>query len=119
MTIYIVDLEAVDTRYTQRVEKILLANQKRHTNSKIEVISGGNTPKQQRPGAFLNFGGTNVYKAKQMQQIGELFCNGKIKDGDYFPYTQMHGILQCYNYVTWQSYLVLIFHWRFVARRQL
>ena len=51
------------------------------------MISGGNTPQATTPGAFLNFGGTNVYKAKQMQQIGELFCNGKIKDGDYFLYT--------------------------------
>ena len=79
----------------------------------MEAISQATTP-----GAFLNFGGTNVYKAKQMQQIGELFCNGKIKDGDYFPYTDASES-QCYNYVTWQSYLVLIFHWRFVARRQL
>lgn len=87
MTIYIVDLEAVDTRYTKEWKKYLPVQLKRHTNSKIEVISGGNTPQATTPGAFLNFGGTNVYKAKQMQQIGELFCNGKIKDGDYFLYT--------------------------------
>ena len=87
MTIYIVDLEAVDTRYTKEWKKYLPLQLKRHTNSKIEVISGGNTPQATTPGAFLNFGGTNVYKAKQMQQIGELFCNGKIKDGDYFLYT--------------------------------
>ena len=87
MTIYIVDLEAVDTRYTKEWKKYLPVQLKRHTNSKIEVISGGNTPQATTPGAFLNFGGTNVYKAKQMQQIGELFCNGKIKEGDYFLYT--------------------------------
>ena len=87
MTIYIVDLEAVDTRYTKEWKKYLPLQLKRHTNSKIEVISGGNTPQATTPGAFLNFGGTNVYKAKQMQQIGEMFCNGKIKDGDYFLYT--------------------------------
>ena len=87
MTIYIVDLEAVDTRYTKEWKKYLPLQLKRHTNSKIEVISGGNTPQATTPGAFLNFGGTNVYKAKQMQQIGELFCNGKIKEGDYFLYT--------------------------------
>ena len=87
MTIYIVDLEAVDTRYTKEWKKYLPLQLKRHTNSKVEVISGGNTPQATTPGAFLNFGGTNVYKAKQMQQIGEMFCNGKIKDGDYFLYT--------------------------------
>ena len=43
--------------------------------------------KQLLPGAFLNFGGTNVYKSKQLEQIGEMFCNGQIKDGDYFLYT--------------------------------
>ena len=87
MTIYIVDLEAVDTRYTKEWKKYLPLQLKRHTNSKVEVISGGNTPQATTPGAFLNFGGTNVYKAKQMQQIGEMFCSGKIKDGDYFLYT--------------------------------
>ena len=104
MTIYIVDLEAVDTRYTKEWKKYLPLQLKRHTNSKIEVISGGNTPQATTPGAFLNFGGTNVYKAKQMQQIGELFCNGKIKDGDYFPYhvriysvtTTLHGRVTWY-----------------------
>ena len=39
------------------------------------------------PGAFLNFGGTNVYKSKQLEQIGEMFCKGQVKDGDYFLYT--------------------------------
>jgi hypothetical protein len=87
MTIYIVDLEAVDTRYTKEWKKYLPLQLKRHTNTKIEVISGGSTPQATTPGAFLNFGGTNVYKANQMQQIGKLFCDGKIKDGDYFLYT--------------------------------
>ena len=87
MTIYIVDLEAVDTRYTKEWKKYLPLQLKRHTNTKIEVISGGSTPQATTPGAFLNFGGTNVYKANQMEQIGKLFCDGKIKDGDYFLYT--------------------------------
>ena len=54
MTIYIVDLEAVDTRYTKEWKKYLPLQIKRHTNSKIEVISGGNTPQATTPGAFLN-----------------------------------------------------------------
>ena len=87
MTIYIVDLEAVDTRYTKEWKNYLPLQLKKHTNAKVEVISGGDTPQATTPGAFLNFGGTNVYKANQMQQIGKLFCDGKVKDGDYFLYT--------------------------------
>ena len=60
---------------------------KRATNQEVEVINGGDTPQATTPGAFLNFGGTNVYKSKQLEIIGEKFCNGDIKDGDYFLYT--------------------------------
>ena len=85
--IYIVDIEAVDTRYTKQWKEFLPAQMQRATNQQVKVISGGETPQATTPGAFLNFGGTNVYKSKQLEQIGELFCEGKIKDGDYFLYT--------------------------------
>jgi len=87
MTIYIVDLEAVDTRYTKEWKYHLPRQLKKATNHEVVSISGGDTPQATTPGAFLNFGGTNVYKANQMQQIGKMFCDGKIKDGDYFLYT--------------------------------
>ena len=87
MTIYIVDIEAVDTRYTKQWKEYLPKQLKRATNEQVEVISGGETPQATTPGAFLNFGGTNVYKSKQLEIIGEKFCNGQIKDGDYFLYT--------------------------------
>jgi hypothetical protein len=87
MTIYIVDLEAVDTRYTKEWKTHLPRQIKKATNHEVVTISGGDTPQATTPGAFLNFGGTNVYKANQMQQIGKLFCDGKVKDGDYFLYT--------------------------------
>ncbi len=85
--IYIVDIEAVDTRYTKQWKEYLPKQLKRATNEQVEVISGGETPQATTPGAFLNFGGTNVYKSKQLEIIGEKFCNGQIKDGDYFLYT--------------------------------
>ena len=85
--IYIVDIEAVDTRYTKQWKEFLPKQLSRYTNDEVTVISGGETPQATTPGAFLNFGGTNVYKSKQLEQIGEMFCNGKIKDGDYFLYT--------------------------------
>ena len=87
MTIYIVDIEAVDTRYTKQWKDYLPKQLKRATGKDVTVISGGETPQATTPGAFLNFGGTNVYKSKQLETIGEMFCNGEIKDGDYFLYT--------------------------------
>ena len=77
MTVYIIDLEAVDTRYTAQWKKHLPLQLNKHTD-KVVVISGGETPQATTPGAFLNFGGTNVYKSKQLEQIGEMFCNGEI-----------------------------------------
>ena len=87
MTIYIVDIEAVDTRYTKQWKEHLPRQLRRATNNEVVVISGGDTPQATTPGAFLNFGGTNVYKSKQLEQIGEVFCNGEVKNGDYFLYT--------------------------------
>ena len=87
MTIHIVDIEAVDTRYTAQWKEHLPKQMRRATNEEVVVISGGDTPQATTPGAFLNFGGTNVYKSKQLEQIGEMFCNGTVKDGDYFLYT--------------------------------
>ena len=87
MTIYIVDIEAVDTRYTKQWKEYLPKQLQRATNMDIKVISGGETPQATTPGAFLNFGGTNVYKSKQLEQIGKYFCDGLVKDGDYFLYT--------------------------------
>ena len=87
MTVYIVDIEAVDTRYTKQWKEYLPKQLKRSTNEDVHVISGGETPQATTPGAFLNFGGTNVYKSKQLEKIGQMFCDGTVKDGDYFLYT--------------------------------
>ena len=87
MTVYIIDLEAVDTRYTAQWKTHLPLQLRDNTDADIKVISGGDTPQATTPGAFLNFGGTNVYKSKQLEQIGEMFCNGQIRDNDYFLYT--------------------------------
>ena len=85
--IYIVDIEAVDTRYTAQWKKHLPEQLREHTGGDVTVISGGEVPQATTPGAFLNFGGTNVYKSNQLQQIAELFCNGQVSNGDYFLYT--------------------------------
>tara|TARA_R110000851_G_scaffold77834_3_gene171780 strand:+ start:5222 stop:6268 length:1047 start_codon:yes stop_codon:yes gene_type:complete len=87
MTIYIVDIEAVDTRYTKQWKEYLPKQLRHATNEEVVVISGGETPQATTPGAFLNFGGTNVYKSKQLETIGKMFCNGQIENDDYFLYT--------------------------------
>ena len=87
MTVFIVDIEAVDTRYTKQWKEYLPKQLRHATNEDVVVISGGETPQATTPGAFLNFGGTNVYKSKQLETIGEMFCKGAVKNGDYFLYT--------------------------------
>ena len=86
MNIWLVDLEAVETRYTKQWKTEFPKLLTGHGHS-VRVISGGDTPQATTPGAFLNFGGTNVYKSKQLQLIGEAFCRGEVKNGDYFLYT--------------------------------
>ena len=86
MTVYLVDLEAVETRYTAQWKKFL-PQQMNDTGLTVEVISGGDVPQATTPGAFLNFAGTNSYKSQQLLKISELFANGTVKDGDYFLFT--------------------------------
>ena len=87
MTIFIVDIEAVDTRYTKQWKEYLPKQLQRSTNEEVIVISGGEVPQATTPGAFLNFAGTNNYKSQQMLEISRMFASGEIKDGDYFIYT--------------------------------
>ena len=44
MTVYVVDLEAVDTRYTAQWKKHLPLQLKNNTDKEVVVISGGETP---------------------------------------------------------------------------
>lgn len=86
MTVYIVDIEAVDTRYTKQWKEYL-PKQMREIGMNVVVISGGEVPQATTPGAFLNFAGTNNYKSQQMLEISRMFAMGDIKTGDYFLYT--------------------------------
>lgn len=84
--LYLIDLEAVDTRYTAQW-KVHLPQQLEQAGIPTTVISGGDVPQTTTPGAFLNFAGTNSYKSQQMLKLAELFAAGKINHGDYFLYT--------------------------------
>ena len=87
MTIFLVDLEAVDTRYTGQWKSHVPALLKKAGHN-VQVICGPeDIPSATTPGAFLNFGGTNIYKARQVEQMGRLFCDGAIRPGDHFIFT--------------------------------
>ena len=85
--VFLVDLEAVETRYTGQW-KAHVPGLLRKAGHDVHVISGPtDIPTATTPGAFLNFGGTNIYKASQVEQLGRLFCNGSVHPGDHFIFT--------------------------------
>ena len=90
MRVYIVDLEPVETRYTKQW-KDLLPIMMEQAGINAYSVSGPAIPQIVTPGAFLNFAGTNSYKASQIQWISELLQQPTNelcpKDGDYFLYT--------------------------------
>jgi hypothetical protein len=87
MTIFLVDLEAVETRYTSQW-KTHVPNLLQKKGHNVQIISGPeDVPSATTPGAFLNFGGTNIYKASQVEQMGRLFCNGAVHPHDHFIFT--------------------------------
>jgi hypothetical protein len=87
MTIFLVDLEAVETRYTGQW-KAHVPSLLRKKGHNVTILSGpSDIPNSTTPGAFLNFGGTNIYKSSQVEQMGRLFCSGSVHAGDHFIFT--------------------------------
>jgi hypothetical protein len=87
MTVFVVDLEAVETRYTGQWKTHVPALLKKAGHN-VQVIAGPeDIPTATTPGAFLNFGGTNIYKSAQVEQMGRLFCSGSVHPGDHFVFT--------------------------------
>ena len=87
MKIFLVDLESIPTRYTcewkTHVPQLL-----RDNGFDVVVIEGEHEiPEATTPGAFLNFGGTNMYKAKQVYNLAYKFTTGQIKAGDHIIFT--------------------------------
>ena len=87
MTVFLVDLEAVETRYTGQW-KTHVPSLLEEAGHVVTIIQGPtDIPNATTPGAFLNFGGTNIYKARQVEEIARLFTGGKVVDGDHFLFT--------------------------------
>lgn len=91
-TIWIVPIEPIDSRYTKQwyenIPKILNERIK-ESNLDFNVVTcnGKQSETGTTEGAFLDFAVTNIYKATQVELIGELFSKGKIKAGDKFLVT--------------------------------
>lgn len=86
-TVFLIDLEAVETRYTGQWKSYVPALL-RKAGHNVQIISGPeDIPSATTPGAFLNFGGTNIYKSAQVEQMGRLFCSGSVQPGDHFLFT--------------------------------
>jgi hypothetical protein len=90
--IYVVPIEPIDTRYTRQwYEHIPLAidsaAKAQGVDVNVVVVNGEQVPPVPTPGAFLDFGATNIYKSSQLAAIAAEFQNGKIKDGDCFLFT--------------------------------
>jgi hypothetical protein len=87
MTVYIVDLESIPSRYTCEWKTTVPALIK-DQGHQVEVISGpDDLPNNTTPGMFLNFSATNIYKAGQVEKFSRLFSDNKVKDGDHFLFT--------------------------------
>lgn len=85
--VWLVDLESVETRYTKEW-KTYLPKLLRNKGHEVFVVEGPkDIPAATTPGAFLNFGGTNIYKASQVEQISRAFTTGKVQDGDHILFT--------------------------------
>jgi glycosyltransferase involved in cell wall biosynthesis len=85
--VFLIDLESVSSRYTGEW-KIHVPNLLTKAGHNVQIISGPtDIPTATTPGAFLNFGGTNIYKSSQVEQMGRLFCAGSIQPGDHFIFT--------------------------------
>ena len=85
--VFLIDLEAVETRYTGQWKTHVPALLKKAGHD-VQIISGPeDIPTATTPGAFLNFGGTNIYKSAQVEQMGRLFCSGSVHPGDHFIFT--------------------------------
>ncbi len=86
-TVFLVDLEPVETRYTAQW-KTHVPNLLRKAGHHVQILSGPeDIPSAATPGAFLNFGGTNIYKSSQVEGMGRLFCSGAVRPGDHFLFT--------------------------------
>jgi len=87
MNVFLIDLESLETRYTSQW-RTHVPNLLKKSGHNVHIINGpADIPNATSPGAFLNFGGTNIYKAVQVEAMAGLFTEDKVKPGDHFIFT--------------------------------
>lgn len=89
MTIWIIPVEPHEQRYTGEWHRHLPAQIEDYarsvgSNELVRVVDGGTTSGTTTSGAFLNFAETNVFKARQIATIADLFSRGAVQAGDRF-----------------------------------
>jgi hypothetical protein len=87
MTVFLVDLESVETRYTGQWKAHVPKLLEEHGHDVYVIAGPHDIPAATTPGAFLNFGGTNIYKANQVEQMARLFTEGRVSKDDHFIFT--------------------------------
>lgn len=85
-TIWVVDIESLENRYTAQWRKNIPEIFARETGLEIKTISGTDYDGMTE-GGFFDFTKTMKYKAEQQIKISEMLSSGEIKDGDYIFYT--------------------------------
>lgn len=102
MTVFIMALEPLETRYTGQWFTGFPECIKAH-NPAIDVVNvaGEQVETAVTPGAFLNFSATNIWKNTQINQMALWFADGTVKDGDHVIFTDAwHTGIQQIKYMS-------------------
>lgn len=102
MTVFIMALEPLDTRYTGQWFTGFPECIKAH-NPAVDVVNvaGEQVETAVTPGAFLNFSATNIWKNTQINQMALWFADGTVKNGDHVIFTDAwHTGIQQIKYMS-------------------
>lgn len=88
MTIWIMALEPIETRYTgEWFEELPRLLRYSFPDQDIRTVSGELRNSETTPGAFLNFYATTVWKSTQIAGFAEYVNTGDVKKNDYVLFT--------------------------------
>lgn len=88
MTIWIMALEPIETRYTgEWFEELPRLLRSSFPDQEIRIIAGELPDSETSPGAFLNFYATTVWKSTQLARFAEYVNTGDVKKNDYVLFT--------------------------------
>lgn len=85
-TIWIVDIEGIESRYTKQWRENIPKIFYKETGLEVKTISGTDYNTLTK-GGFFDFSKTMAYKAEQQNKIANMLADNTIKDGDYIFYT--------------------------------